>query len=221
MSELVDDLRELFKNEEVRYAYAESALNTFVASQLKVLREQREMSQGQLAETAGTRQSGISRLENVNYSSWKVETLRRLARALGVRLKISFEEFGTLIPEIQNFQKENLRRARFADDPVFSGCTVRGPKLEATFASASEQFARFPVAAQAINLGAVQLSGTTMAGDLIVKQPRKGTRAPLTGSYMRVSSPRPTRTVKRKLSASELAIPASSYVSMNGIKGAA
>jgi transcriptional regulator with XRE-family HTH domain len=77
------------------------------------------MTQGELAERLGTQQPGIARLENVNYSAWKVETLRKLARALNVRLKITFEEWGTLPSEIENFRKDALKRAPFLKDPVF------------------------------------------------------------------------------------------------------
>jgi transcriptional regulator with XRE-family HTH domain len=119
VSELVDDLANLFQDEERRYAYTETFLNTYVAAQLKALREQSGMSQGELATIVKTKQSGISRLENANYSAWKIETLRKLARAFGVRLKISFEEFGTLIPEVENFRKDTLSRRKFVDDPSF------------------------------------------------------------------------------------------------------
>lgn len=119
MNELAEDLRELFQDEEARYAYADAALNTSVAAQIRSLRDARQMNQQELADAIGTKQSGISRLENVNYSSWNVETLRKLARAFEVRLRISFEEFGTLPTEIENFRK-NLAPRKFEDDPVFN-----------------------------------------------------------------------------------------------------
>jgi len=120
MSQLLDRLRKDFQDEDARYGYTEAFLNAFVAAQIKTLREYQELSQVRLGEMIGTKQSGISRLENVNYSSWKVQTLRKLARALGVRLRISFEEFGTLIPEVERFKKETLRRREFKKDPVFN-----------------------------------------------------------------------------------------------------
>ena len=64
-------------------------------------------------------QARISVLENVNYSSWSISTLRRLARALGVRLKVSLEEFGTLLPELEHFERKSLQRLPLAKDPVF------------------------------------------------------------------------------------------------------
>jgi transcriptional regulator with XRE-family HTH domain len=108
------------EDEEYRYAYAEDFLNTYIATQIKVLRDERGMKQGELAEAIGTKQSGISRLENVNYSNWKTETLRKVARAFGLRLRISFETFGSLLSEDADFSRESLKRPKFEDDPVFA-----------------------------------------------------------------------------------------------------
>jgi transcriptional regulator with XRE-family HTH domain len=113
-------LIETFKADpEARYAYAEDFLNTVIASQIYVLREQQGMTQAELAAAIGTKQSGISRLENVNYSAWKTQTLKKIARALGVRLRVTFETFGTLLDEDDSFSKKSLQRDRFEDDPTF------------------------------------------------------------------------------------------------------
>lgn len=119
MLEYQDTLKEELQDEDYRYAYAEDFLNTLIATQIKVLREQRKLTQQELAKLTGTKQAGISRLENVNYSAWKTETLRKLARALGVRLRITFETFGTLLDDGARFSPGNLQRPEFADDPVF------------------------------------------------------------------------------------------------------
>jgi transcriptional regulator with XRE-family HTH domain len=115
---LEDELRQ--EDEEYRYAYAEDFLNTSVATQIRVLREQRGLTQEDVAQKLGTKQAGISRLENVNYSAWKTETLRKIARALKVRLKITFETFGSLVDEAETFSRKNLERVAFEDDPRFS-----------------------------------------------------------------------------------------------------
>lgn len=115
---LEDELRQ--EDEEYRYAYAEDFLNTSVATQIRVLREQRGLTQEDLAQKIGTKQAGISRLENVNYSAWKTETLRKIARAMKVRLKITFETFGSLVDEAETFSRKNLERPTFEDDPRFS-----------------------------------------------------------------------------------------------------
>jgi transcriptional regulator with XRE-family HTH domain len=117
MNQSPEEYRDAFEDERVRYAVAEDFLSVYIAAQIKELRGDR--SQQEIADAIRTKQSGISRLENVNYSSWEVETLRKLARAFGVRLKISFEEFGTLLAEMENFNKETIKRRRFEDDPAF------------------------------------------------------------------------------------------------------
>jgi transcriptional regulator with XRE-family HTH domain len=110
-------LKQEFQDEEYRYAYAEDFLNTWVASQIVTLREQRGLSQAELGELIGTKQPGVSRLENVNRSTWKTETLKKIAKALGVRLRISFETFSTLLDEDNNFSRKFLMRPTFDDDP--------------------------------------------------------------------------------------------------------
>jgi transcriptional regulator with XRE-family HTH domain len=112
-----DSLREELKDPEYRQAYADDYLNTYVATQIQVLREQRGLTQEELAELIGTKQPGVSRLENVNYYAWKTETLRKVAHALGVRLKISFETYGDLLMECSAFGRRALQRPKFEQDP--------------------------------------------------------------------------------------------------------
>jgi len=106
-------------------------MNSTVAAQIKVLRSHQEMTQAQLAEAIGTKQAGISRLENVNYSSWKVDTLRRIAKALHVRLRITFEEFGTLHQDVERFNDAGLDRRPFQEDPEFKETSAGDAEAEA------------------------------------------------------------------------------------------
>lgn len=94
-------LRQEFSDPEYATAYAESFLDAYIATQIKVLREQRGWTQEQLAEKIGTAQPGISRLEDVNYSAWSVSTLTKLAAAFSLRLKITFEDFSGIASEVQ------------------------------------------------------------------------------------------------------------------------
>ena len=114
-----DKLRREFKDPEYAHAYADSFLDSYIATQIKILRESHEWTQEQLAKTSGMRQSRISTIEDVNYSAWSISTLRRLAKSFNVRLKVSFEEFGTLLPEIEKFSREYLHRRSLGEDPVF------------------------------------------------------------------------------------------------------
>ena len=131
MSELRSRLSKEFQDEDYRYAYAEGLLNSWIAAQIKVIREQRGLTQAGLAQRIGTKQAGVSRLENVNYTGWKTETLRKVARALGVRLRISFETFGTLLGEAERFNKRSLERPLFEADETFRSRNVTQPNLVA------------------------------------------------------------------------------------------
>jgi transcriptional regulator with XRE-family HTH domain len=119
MSELVDKIREEFQDKEYRHAYADECLNTMIATQIKVLREQREMTQEQLAEEAGMRQPRIPLLEDATYSNWTINTLRRFAKAFDVALSVKFETFSRVINDFENLSRESLQRVAFADDPQF------------------------------------------------------------------------------------------------------
>lgn len=100
-----------FKDHEFAHAYFDEHLNTFIATQIKVLREQRGLKQEELATLAQMAQERICVLENVNYTSWTINTLRRIAKALGVRLRVSFETFSSGVREMREFSQQNLVRA--------------------------------------------------------------------------------------------------------------
>jgi len=116
-----DTLREsLPKDLDFRHTYADEILTLFVCSQIKILREQRKMSQAALAEAIGTTQSAVSRLESTDYAAWSVDTLRRIARALDVRLRITFEGFGSLWRDVGGITQEALERPKIEEDLEFS-----------------------------------------------------------------------------------------------------
>src|SRR5260370_1905644 len=105
MNELRGNLREEFHDKEYRHAYADDWLNTFIATQIKVLREQNELTQSDLADETGMKQPRIAVLEDISYSSWSINTLRRLAEAFDLRLSVKFETFSSLIPEAERFSR--------------------------------------------------------------------------------------------------------------------
>ena len=65
------------------------------------------------------KQGRISVMENVNYSSFSLSTLRRIAEAYDLTLNVSFEEFGKRLVDIDRFSRESLQRRSFDEDPVF------------------------------------------------------------------------------------------------------
>ncbi|KKN61938.1 hypothetical protein LCGC14_0517070 [marine sediment metagenome] len=68
-----------------------------VASRIKELREFRKLRQTDLAERCDMKQSAVSRIEQASYSRWNIDTLWRLAEALDVRMRITFEPMESVV----------------------------------------------------------------------------------------------------------------------------
>ena len=115
--DIESSLRKNLRDREYAEEYAASFLNAHVATQIKVIREQRGMTQADLGNRVGTTQAGISRYEDVNYSSWSLRTLMKLARAFDVRLRVSFEPYGTLPDEVIRFDRTRLETVGRESDP--------------------------------------------------------------------------------------------------------
>ena len=125
-------LKEDFTDPDYRHTYSNSFLDSSIATQIRVLREQHQMTQAELAAKAGMNQSRISELEYLDYSSWSVRTLRRLAQAFDLRLRITFEEFGSLFQDLHRLDRESLQRRNFSQDPSFSDVALVHPSACAT-----------------------------------------------------------------------------------------
>lgn len=121
MVAISESLRQDLRQPEFSEGYAESFQDAYVATQIKVLREQNKWTQADLAKELGTTQTVISRIENVNYSAWNISTLKKLARAFRVRLKVSFETYGSLVHDVENFSREGLQRLPRERDPELYG----------------------------------------------------------------------------------------------------
>lgn len=121
MSELREHLKDAFRDLEYRHTFAEESLNTSIATQIKVLREQRGWNQRELATRADMLQPAISRLENINYSAWSLASLKRLAQTFDLVLSVKFETFGSLLDEVEEMNREYLQRHSFEGDPAFAG----------------------------------------------------------------------------------------------------
>lgn len=118
----MNDLREFFAREfsdpEARRQYAEELLDSYIALQIKTLRLERGWTQRELADRAGKRQSQISAMEQTDFSSWKVSTLRKLADAFDLALVVRFESFGNFLHEALDVSRSALERPSYEDDPI-------------------------------------------------------------------------------------------------------
>ncbi len=90
--ELIDhkDLKEeLFESEEVKEEYDKLNVIYEIKKQIIRYRIENDLTQKELADKIGTKQSAISRLENDDYN-FSVEFLDKIAKALDKKLEIRF-----------------------------------------------------------------------------------------------------------------------------------
>jgi len=78
------------ESQEVRRLIEESRTNAAVAQIIYAARTKAGLSQVELAEKLGTKQSVISRLEDADYEGHSLSMLQRIAAALGQCLEIRF-----------------------------------------------------------------------------------------------------------------------------------
>jgi predicted transcriptional regulator len=74
------EVQKELENNEIKYKIIESIINA---------RKKKQLTQKELAEIIGTKQSNISRLESGNYNP-TLDFLNKIAKAVGKRLEIKF-----------------------------------------------------------------------------------------------------------------------------------
>lgn len=78
------------KNPEFKKAFDEEEIYASLAIQTAKIRQEKGLTQGDLAKRLHTTQQTVSRLENLHNKSYSLKTLIKLARALNKRLKVEF-----------------------------------------------------------------------------------------------------------------------------------
>ncbi len=154
MNDLANSLKQSFHDKEYRHGYVDDFLNTSIATQIKVLREQHGWSQQELAEHSSMLQPRISVMENINYSSWSIKILRKIAEAFDLTLCVSFENFGTRMKDIEEFSRKALERTSFNDDPYFEE-KEEDPTRDALLTAAMIKFSELTVSKQATQIDAI------------------------------------------------------------------
>jgi transcriptional regulator with XRE-family HTH domain len=101
------------ENKAYREAYVSEHVKTSIPIQIRHLREQRELTQTELAVQAKTTQTVISRLEDPNYGNLTLNSLIKIAAALDIGLLVKFVPFSRLLSEFQDLSPKALLVASF------------------------------------------------------------------------------------------------------------
>lgn len=91
MTNYKDYLAKQLQDDEFRAEYEALAPQYEITKQLIRLRNEQNLTQGELAERIGMKQSNISRLESGNYNP-SVEVLAKIAVGLGKELHVEFRD---------------------------------------------------------------------------------------------------------------------------------
>jgi DNA-binding XRE family transcriptional regulator len=83
-------LQEDMKDPEFKAHYQEERQALRLAMKIAELRDQKGLSQQELAKLMGTSQQAISRIESGEYEGFTLKTLEKIAGATGMRVKIEF-----------------------------------------------------------------------------------------------------------------------------------
>jgi hypothetical protein len=62
------------------------------------------------------KQERVCALEDVDYDAWTIKTLRKLAKAFDLTIKVSFEKFSSGILDISKINPETLKRTSRKED---------------------------------------------------------------------------------------------------------
>ena len=83
-------LQEDIKDPEFKAYYQEERQALKLAMKIAELRNQKGLTQQELAKLMGTSQQAISRIESGEYEGFTLKTLEKIAEATGMRVKIEF-----------------------------------------------------------------------------------------------------------------------------------
>jgi transcriptional regulator with XRE-family HTH domain len=112
-------LMEQLKDKSYREGFVFSQMSIPISFQIRALREQRGLTQKQLAEKANMLQPRIVELERPKGKEPNLRTLGRLAAAFDVALIVRFAPFSELVEWADHFSPDTFIVQSFDEDPGF------------------------------------------------------------------------------------------------------
>lgn len=116
-----DSIVAKLENKDYRTAFVEATISHGLAHQIRINREKRGWSQGDLADRCGakTKQAVISRLEDPAYGKYSLSTLHKLASAFDVALLVKFVPFSKFLIETSDKTPEGLVVRSFSEENLY------------------------------------------------------------------------------------------------------
>lgn len=109
MKELVKQLVEEFADKDYAHAYMQNHTLSRISAQIHALRQQRGLSQKELATAAGISQERVCKLERGDFDSLTLKTLWKFSEAFDTNLHVTFSSFSDGILDVANLTAEKLK----------------------------------------------------------------------------------------------------------------
>ena len=109
MNELQNKLVEEFEDTDYAHGYMEGHLHDKLTAQIYWTRKERGWTQAELARRAEMKQEQISKIESGEFTSMTMKTLRKIARALDVNLRLEFEPFSHAIHDVCQLRLDTMK----------------------------------------------------------------------------------------------------------------
>jgi transcriptional regulator with XRE-family HTH domain len=113
-----------FNDKAYRDAFVAEQIFSRLPLKIRCLREDQELTQGQLGKLAGMAQTWVSKLEDPNYGKLTISTLLKLASALDVGLQIDFVPYSKILGDALRINAAALSVPNFVDDVGLSSMGV-------------------------------------------------------------------------------------------------
>jgi len=104
------------KSHKAREAYVEAELVNGLAHQIRIIRQQRGLTQKQLAEKLGTTQTTVSRLEDPSYGRYSMRSLLALSKVFDVALFVRYMPFSKFMPATWDTRPEHFEAIGYEDE---------------------------------------------------------------------------------------------------------
>ncbi len=108
------------RKRDYRHAYMAEGVKSWVARQVRILREQRGWSQGDLGRESKKPQSAISRIEDPDYGKLSLQTLFDLASAYDLPLLIQFVSWEEWLSRMNDVSSVAMQRDAFNADRIMA-----------------------------------------------------------------------------------------------------
>ena len=110
-SELLSKL----ERKDYRHAYMAEGVKTWLARQVRLLREKKNWSQEDLGHACRKPQSAISRIEDPDYGRLNLQTLFELAAAFDVALLVQFVDWDDWLGRMDDVSANAMQKESFAE----------------------------------------------------------------------------------------------------------